>query len=448
MREISRARNAWLSVAGLGLLAAVVRILIQPSTPLPRWDLLVCLALASVGVGGGLACIRRGPFPEPGGAGMRRYWWPDQRSSWMGSGLLAGLVPVFLVAYAATSYSPEAWRIVEAGHTIRAVEVQKVLASKYVKSNKHTGHYATEIVVSVPFDGGREPVEGQIRSDTPVERGDRAWALYAPSSAGLGAVVDEDRDALRAKIGGSAEAPLSIMVLGWTAFCLFLAVGGGGVAGAPRKIGPVLKAGRARSLLVTVTGGGVALDRRPPKGSESNRPKPRLQLEGVDGELLDLFMDRAVDPVSVARCVTGSQAKLYWGAQPQEQPHGASAAHAVLVLDGERYVRGWMETNDGSNLPEGSPVPAGKELPEGREVRAIRTFPIWDAALHSGGLWALLFGLVALAITTLGVGTVTTIVLAAVAYLSLVVAWGSVASRRTRYLRSLLPETAASESAS
>lgn len=445
MRNRSRALNAGLIVAGLGLVGAVARALAVSSAPLPRWDLLVCLLLGMVGVGGCFLAVRRGPFPEGGGVGTRKYWWPEQRSGWMGFGLFAAIVPVAIVAYAAISPSPKAWQMVEAGHTIRAVEVQEVLASKFVKQQR-SGHYDNEVRVSVSFDSGRVLVEDDYVSGHPAEVGDKVWALYAPSSTRLGADIDSDRGVLLQQVGGPAQKPILLMVVGWVAGCLLLAVGGGGVAGPVRRM-RALRQGHARSLYVSVTGVDVALDLRPPKGSEPDRPKPCLRLEGDNGEVLDLFVDRLVDPVSLGRAITGSHAKLYWGPEPREQPHRASAAHAVLVLDGEHYLRGWMETHNGAILPEGTPVPAGKELPEGSSLRAVRTFPVWDPALHSGGLGTLLFGLAALAMTTLGVGNKATVALAVVAYLSTVVAWGSVASRRTRYLRSFLQDTATSQPA-
>ncbi|MBT2395186.1 hypothetical protein [Streptomyces sp. ISL-100] len=408
---------------------------------MPRWDLLVCLGVSAVGVAGCLAVLRRGPFPQPGALVARRFWWPEQRSAWMFFGLFAWLMPVFLLLYASMSYSPEAWRIVDAGHTIRAVEVQQVMSSEYVKNQRtRNGHYVTEVQVLVPFDSGNEPEEGKVFSETPVEPGDQVWALYAPSSASPGAIVAGDRGSLEEKTGASAGAPLVLLTLGWTAGCLLLALGGGGLAGATRRFRPALRKGRSRCLLVTVVEAGVALDERPPKGSVPNRPKPVLRLEAAHGERLDLFTDRVVDPVDLARRIVGSRAKLYWGPGAQVERHAASAAHAVLVVEGEGYINGWAETSDGSGLPEGSPVPAAKQLPEGRELRALRTYPVWHPALHSAGLWALLISLLALAITAIGVSNVWTLVLAAVAFLSPAVAWMVTASRRTRHLENLLPD--------
>ncbi len=134
-------------------------------------------------------------------------------------------------------------------------------------------------------------------------------------------------------------------------------------------------------------------------------------------------MDPVVEPGTVARHVSGSQSKLYWGRGARPEPQGSSAAHAVLVVDGERYVRGGVETSDGSDLPEGSPVSPAKYLGDGRALRAIRPYPVWDPALHSGYLWALLISLLALGIIMFGVGTVMTIILAVVAFLSPGLAW-------------------------
>ncbi|MBT2490895.1 hypothetical protein J7E96_20725 [Streptomyces sp. ISL-96] len=97
-----------------------------------------------------------------------------------------------------------------------------------------------------------------------------------------------------------------------------------------------------------------------------------------------------------------------------------------------------MEASDGSDLPEGSPVPAAKRLVEGRELRAISPYPVWDPALYAGGFWALLLSLLALGIAMIGVGTVMTIILAVVAFLSPGLAWVNAAGVRKEYLDSLL----------
>ncbi len=273
-----RALSAWLVVGGLGLLAAVVRVLLKPSLPLPRWDVLACLVVAAVGVAGCLAVVRQGALPEPGGVGTRRRWWPEGRRAWKGAALYAWGMTLFVFVFAALSYSPAAWRVVDAGHTIRSVEVQKVLSSEFVKKLKRADHYVTEVQVSVPFDDGSQSQKTTISSKTQVEPGDHVWALYAPSSASVGVFVDADRDSLESKVGGPMVG-LALFALTWTTGCLLFAVVGG------RSVGtPGLRAGRSRSLVVMPVGGRVAVPKRTPKEATAGEPKPCLALEGIGGD--------------------------------------------------------------------------------------------------------------------------------------------------------------------
>ena len=166
-----------LAVAVAGVSAAAVRVLMLPSAALPRWDLLACLGLAVIGIAGGLACLSRGPFPHSDGAQTSRHWWPDRNGAWIAAGLCAGVLPVGLLFYAAVSFSPEAGRIADAGGAIRAVPVQKVVSSEYVRK-KNSRHYAVVAQVSVPFDSGRKQERAAFNSDSRVERGDSVWAPF------------------------------------------------------------------------------------------------------------------------------------------------------------------------------------------------------------------------------------------------------------------------------
>ncbi|MEV0369889.1 hypothetical protein AB0I10_08715 [Streptomyces sp. NPDC050636] len=435
MTRNPRAITACLALGGVGLAATLVRVLMQPSLPLPRWDLLACLALAVAGVAAALVLVRMGRDPEPGGIGTRKYWWPDQRTAWLRAGCAAVFVPAFLVAYAAMSYSPEAWAIDRAGGRIGTVEVQKVLSSEYHRT-KNSGHYSMEIEVSVPFDKGAVTAWGQFDSKTPVERGDQVWALYAPSSAELGAYVDGDPDDLRQRIGGAAPTGLWIIMLGWIALWVFMAKIGGASAGAASGIRPAMRTGKARWLPVTVLGAGVALGPTPAKG-EANRSNPRVQVEGSRGQRLDLFTDRVVDPVELDRSLAGRPATLYW-ARDDRTSRAHKFVQGVLVVDGERYVRGWAEGADGSRLPSGKSVSAGTELPEGGELRAVWTRPRWQADLQARGMLWLLIGLLALLAITLGVGDAATLMLAGLAAFAPLVARVVVSHHRGRNLRSLL----------
>ncbi|WP_141662828.1 hypothetical protein [Streptomyces sp. Wb2n-11] len=435
-----RAAAICLVVAGLGAVAAVVCVLIQPSIPLPRWDLLICLTLAVAAIGGSIGFIRGSATTNLSNAGESKYWWPAQRNGWIGFVIWTWVVPVFFVAYAATSSSSQAWEIVDSGHSIEKVEVDKVLSSEFVQS-KQSGHHSTKVQVSAPFNQGRRPVEDKFASDSPVEVGDQVWVLYAPSEPGLGALIDNDRGSLETQIGGPAETSLVLAAIGWTAFSWMLNLFGSVRPDPMNTIKRALKAGRVRVVPVTVGHVGVQVDERPSKSSKIKRPKPCVQLTTSDGRRLDLYLDEVVDPVPLSRFLTDAQSNLYWRPPAQELPYGKSVGYSVLVLNDRRCLQGWLESTNGGDLPEGSPVPASEELPEGRELRAIRPFPVRDRSLHSGGLWALLASLLALLIIPIGVGTFLTVFLATVAFLLPMVAKSVYKGRLTRYLQGLLPDT-------
>ncbi len=425
----SRALAACLSIAGIGTVVAVCCVWAQPSVPLPRWDLITSLSLALAGIGGCLVIVRRGPHPDSAGVGIRKYWWPAQRNGLLGFGFWTWVIPVFFVVYAALTPSPQAWEIADAGKSIRTAEVESVLSSKYVQSNK-SGHYSTDVQVSVPFDGGPRTVEDRFASNSPVKLGDQVWVLYAPSSLGLGVLIDDDRDSLETEVGGPVEISVVLAAIGWVAFCWMLNLLGSVRPGPANTIMRALKAGAVKVGRV-----GVRVDERPSKSSTIKRPKPCVRLVTVDGGHLDLYLDRVIDPVPLGKFMPGAQANLYWRPPVQGLPYTASVGYAVLILSDQRCLRGWVETADGSNMPEEVIVPASEEFPEGRELRVIRPFPVWDPALHSPGLWAVLIGLLALVAISLGVGTFFTVVLAAVAFLAPMVARSVYQGRLTRHLQ-------------
>ncbi len=428
-----------LSLAALSIVAAVVCVLVKGSAPLPRWDLLIFLFLSLAGVGGALAIVRRGTRPEIRGIGTRKYWWPAQRSGLVGFGLWAWTIPVFFALYAALSPSSQAWNIIDAGHTMRTVEVEKVLSSKYVKSGR-SGHYSTEVQVSAPFNGGSRTVENRFSASSPIDAGDRVWALYAPDSPALGVLIDDDRDSLERSIGGPVGVTTMLLLVGWIAFCWLLSLPGRMRPGPTTSIRRALDEGRVRVLPVTVSAVGVQVDGRPPKNSSVKRPEPCVKLRMEDGKRLDLYLDQALDPVPLGHLLLNAQANLYWAPPLQDLPYKASVGHAVLILTDGRWVVGWGATVDGSDLPEGSMVPAGEVLPEEGDLRAVVPFPIWKPTLYTPGLWAMLLSLLALCVISFGVGTFATILLGAVSFCSPLVALRIYRSRIVQHLEGLLPQ--------
>ncbi|MEJ8648819.1 hypothetical protein WKI65_12150 [Streptomyces sp. MS1.AVA.3] len=432
----TRVINACLTAAGVGMLAAVVRALMRPSTPLPRWDLLACLALTAVGLVSALRCLRRGAIPQAGQTETCRYWWPDRNDGWVVAGLWATIIPVGMFFYAALSFSPEAARIVEAKGSIQEVSVQKVLSSEYVRE-KHSGHYEVVARVAVSFDSGARSEKVQFTSESQVESGSKVWAFYAPSSAKLGVLVNGDREVLEEKTGGFAQWGIVAIVLFMTGFCLLWGAFFGGFTKASRGLRSPLKKGLCRSLPVTVKSVGVVMDSTTnTKGVTTALPKPRVRLEGHEWELL---LDPAIDPSHLSREIKGLEAKLYWVKFAANRP-GAKRVRAMLVLDGQRCVQGVLRVAGGSECPEGDPVPAAESLPEGDGLRAIRTYPVWDPKVHAEGLWWLVAAVVALAAVVFGVGRWGAGILCFAAFGCLFIARMVMKDRRTRYLKGFLPD--------
>ncbi|QEV56876.1 hypothetical protein CP981_17160 [Streptomyces platensis] len=353
--------------------------------------------------------------------------------------MCAGIVPVGLFFYAALSSSPEAARITEAKGGIQAVSVQKVLSSEYVRS-KNSRNYRVVARVSVPFDAGTRSEKAEFTSKRQVERGDEIWALYAPSSAELGFLVNTDREVLEERMGGAGH-PLMLAGVGALAvFCSLCGVLGEVSSRVSRSLRRPVMAGLCRSLPVTVKSVGVAVDElTDSKGVTTKQPKPRLKLVHAEGGFLEMLLDPVVDPAQLSREIKGLQAKLYWEKVADSRP-GPKRVRAVLVLDGQRCVRGVLRVADASDCPEGTPVPTAGSLPGGDGLRAIRTFPAWDPKLHAGGLWWLLVGVFALSVVAVGVGRWATLILCAVAYGALFMARWWVKDSRTRHLQGFLPD--------
>ena len=92
---------------------------------------------------------------------------------------------------------------------------------------------------------------------------------------------------------------------------------------------------------------------------------------GVPGQVL---LDPVVDPVHLSQEINGRRGTLYWAHFAVDRP-GPKRVRAMLVLDGQRCVRGVLRVGDVADGPEGRQVPVSKDLPEGDDLRAIRTLP-------------------------------------------------------------------------
>ncbi|WP_432143889.1 hypothetical protein [Streptomyces sp. bgisy084] len=345
-----------------------------------------------------------------------------------------------LFFYAAVSFSPEAARIVEAKGGIQSVSVQKVLSSEYVRE-KHSGHYEMVALVSVPFDAETRSERVEFTSNRQVERGEKVWALYAPSSAKFGVLADGDRAALEEKTGGSAQWGVVFIVLFVAVCSLLWGMSFGGFPKASRGLRRPLKQGVCRSLPVIVKGVGVVMDSATnAKGVTTSRPKTRVELEGYEW---DLIVDPVIDPSRLSQEIKGLEAKLYWVKFAVVNRPGTKRVRAMLVLDGQRCLQGVLRVAGESECPEGAPVPTADSLPEGDSLRAIRPYPAWDPKLHAQGLRWLVAGVVALGAVGFGVGRWAAFILCLVACGCLFLARMVMKDSRSRYLKGFLPDAEA-----
>lgn len=425
-----------LALLGLSIAAAVAAVLIQPSTRPPRWDIFACLAVAAVAAGGGVLLLRRRPADDLGIGG--KNWWVEQRNGWVGFAAWSWVVPAFLVAYAALSPTPAAWEIVDAGSAMRTTEIEKVLSSKYVSSQR-TGHYTSTVLVSVPFDQGPQTTEVEMTSGDKPKAGGEIWVLFAPSSPDL-EVFAGDRQSLEEKIGGRADFWTVFLTLGCFAFCWFMNLFGRWRSDPVVGLHRSRQRGTLHALPVSVTGVGAALDERPASTSVTKHIKPRIRLTSPEFGELHLYLDDIVDPLPLAQPLTGARGHVYWRRPTRQLPYANSVGHAVLILDGQRYVAGWLESPDASvDLPVSALVPADRELPAMGETRALHPASPVEAGANSTVLKALLLGIVALIVITFGVGDVATVALAGASVLAVLMGRRRAGLQMKRHLESLVP---------
>ncbi|GGY48856.1 hypothetical protein [Streptomyces djakartensis] len=425
-----------LALLGFSIAATVAAVLIQPSGRPPRWDLFACLAAAAVAVVGASLYLRR-PSSNAVEAGGK-HWWVEQRNGWVGFAAWSWVVLAFLVAYAALSPAPAAYAIVDAGSAMRTTEIEKVLSTKYVRSQR-TGHYSSTVQVSVPFDRGPKISDAEMTSSDKPRPGDEVWVLFAPSSPDLGFFIG-DRQSLEEKVGGRADLWFVFSTLGCLAFCWLMNLFGrwrsDPVAGLHRSH----QHGTLHALPVSVTGVGVALDERPASTSETKYLKPRMRMMSADFGELHLYLDDIVDPAPLARLITGAQGHVYWRRPTRQLPYANSVGYAVVILDGQRYVAGWLESPDASvSLPMSALVPADQQLPAVGVHRALHPVSPVEASANFTVLKALLLGIVALSVITFGVGDLATVVLSLASVLTVLVGRRLAGRQVKRHLESLVP---------
>ncbi len=422
------------ALLGLSILAVVVAILIQPSARPPRWDILACLVVAAVAACGGVLLLRRRPTRDRDTEGT--HWWVEQRNGWIAFAAWSWVVPAFLVAYAALSPTPAAWEIVDAGSAMRTTKIEKVLSTKYVSSQR-TGHYTSTVLVSVPFDQGLRHSEAEMTSSDKPTAGEEIWILFAPSSPDLGFFVG-DRQSLEEKVGGRADFWTVFLVLGCLAFFWFMNLFGRWRSHPVAGIHRSREQGTLHALSVSVGGVEVALDERPASASVTKHLKPRIRMTSAEVGELYLYLDDIVDPVPLAQRLMSARGHVYWRRPTRQLPYADSVGYAVLVLEEQRYVAGWLESSDVSvDLPTSALVPADWELPTAGETRALHPLSPVETSADATLLKAIVLGILALAVIPFGMGDAPTVALAIASVLAVLMGRRRAGRQVKRHLESL-----------
>jgi hypothetical protein len=392
--------------------------------------------VAALAAGGGVLFHRRRPADDLEAGG--KHWWVEQRNGWVGFAAWSWVVPAFLVAYATLSPTPAAWAIVDAGSAMRTTQIEKVLSTNYVSSQR-TGHYTSTVLVSVPFDQGPQTSEVEMTSSDKPRAGKEVWILFAPSSPDLEFFVG-DRQSLEEKIGGRADLWTVFLTLGCFAFCWFMNLFGRWRSDPVAGIHRSQQQGTLHALPISVTGVGVAVDERPASTSVTKQLKPRIRMTSAEFGELYLYLDDIVDPVPLAQTLVGVRGHVYWRRPTRQLPYAHSVGYAVLILDGQRYLAGWLESPDASvDLPVSARVPADRELPAVGEPRALHPVSPVEASANSTVLKALLLGIGPLAVITFGVGDIATVALAIASVLAVLMGRRRAGRQVKRYLEGLEP---------
>ncbi|MFM9372170.1 hypothetical protein [Streptomyces sp. Da 82-17] len=449
MRSGSRAVAAWLTLAGIGFAAAFAFLSQHYAAPTPRWDLIGCFAVAALGIVGCLATVRRRTFDEFGGTGPRP-WWPDLRALWKGIFPLAWFMILVYFVGALIHVSPAAERMVEAGHVIEQVRVDEVISTERKGRDRGSRHFRLDVRASIPYADGNTSKVAEFDSRQPVKPGDKVWALYAPAAPELGVFLEEDRAELEEKTGGPESGMSSLVLV--LLFVLLLAALLYTSPGLPRAFRKALRDGRVRRLPVRVAAGTVTLAESPsakdynktgPNDQPELKPAPCLLLAGAtgaDGERFEAVVDRGIDPAAAARALQDRQtrlpAALYWIAS-------GDGAGAGVLASGDHYLRCRRVTADNREVGPraGEPTTAVSEGEGRRKPREIRRYPEWSAEQHTSGFGWLLFTLVLMGVMALGIGTIATLVLAVLAFLSLLFACYGASAERGEALEQLLPDS-------
>lgn len=433
-----RLASAWLVLAGLGMLAALARVLTAYHAPLPRWDLIACFAVAGLGLTGCLVMVRIGRFTDLGSPPPHR-WWPDLRATSIGWPLAAWVLTLAALAFSMTAYSTDAGSVVAEGHTFEQVSVVEVVSSRHM-SGRHVSGYETEVRARVPFDDGGVKVTAEFTSPRALQAGDRIWALYAPSAPEAGALLHSSRTVLERELGGPLGGSLGAFAV-LLPYVMWLVRAGRATGDwLPISFSVSLRLGQVRSCAVKAAGGAAVKLRPPatttgddqetaPTGDRNDRDRqlrPCLELETTGGTRLTVALDHEIDAVALAAALASSgpdsSLTLYWmkesavGTAVTSGSQDVTTVDGALIVNADRALPCWVIPGEVSDPAAGKPLPAAR-APQWAELPKLARFPQWNPSLHTGALATLLLTCVLLGVIAMGVGLVWTIILAVVALL-------------------------------
>ncbi|WP_159030704.1 hypothetical protein [Streptomyces sp. 769] len=444
MRERDRAAASAGAVAWAGVAAFVVCLLVRKVAPYPRWDLLACLAVSGAATVAWWRMAQRPAGASPKRRAEHTRWWPGRRGGMVALALTILAMPLLLLMTSAAATTPELAAIVRGGPVLSRVTVQEIHSTRRNQSRNFI-EYTSTVSVALP-DGPRctHLTTESITTSHPLNKGERVWALHPSTGVAPGAILSPSRDELRSLLSGRVSGYEAVLLAMWGCFTAVLAVLDLREGTSLRHLNADLVAGRSHMLRVHIAGPGADFH-LPYPGRTGNFPRrrqlsPALRLTSSDGGSRDLFLDRCLDPVPLAKALDGLHGWLYWTPRPNGQSGWTEPA--LLVLDDSRYLLG--ATPDGpppeahAGAPHGYPVT--QRLPSPKPARAVGPYILWQPRIHKPGIISFGIAFLSACLITAGIGYGNPPALGAclaTTALGPVIGLLLIGHQRTRYLHSL-----------
>lgn len=356
-------------VVWIAVVAFAVLVVVRAQQPLPRWDLVACLAVAAVGLvlwlrptscasasspsrtPGRFAGPPVHPRTAPPGFRAEGKWPLDNRNLKLLLVVSAVLVPLALLSVHSASTTKQLNEIRAGGAQTSEVEVMDV--NHLDSDEEHGGHW--RLTVTAPHEGEKLELRGEydLLIGT-IDRGDKLWGLYTPADPDAGVILASSEAALELKrelpIQQIAFLVLTLVLLSLTMMRSTLVAARGRDMTESTVASKVLS-GSALVLRVRITGLRIARHQR----------AAALRLTAAEGER-DMVFGPWVDVDLLADELDGQEAWLYWTQSP-ERTHlsgllnngsdGVAKLPCVLVLDDNTYLKGHTPAVHDGSMPPG-----------------------------------------------------------------------------------------------